>query len=188
MGNVNAFHSDKIGFQVTNISPQSPGEKAGLQLTDFILTMNGQDIAFIDPEKIMTTVKNSVDRPIHLTVYNTSSDRIRDVVLTPSSEWPGDGLLGIKIKLNTYDTAYDYSSNVYSKEDDEENSYSDVLAGSSSKCSSPTNSKGISRNFSFGDSSFADFTDIGSATKNRSGASTPVTFVESIKRTFAFKK
>ena len=57
MGNVNAFHSDKIGFQVTNISPQSPGEKAGLQLTDFILTMNGQDIAFIDPEKIMTTVK-----------------------------------------------------------------------------------------------------------------------------------
>ena len=165
-------------------------------------------------------------------MYNTSSDRIRDVVLTPSSEWPGDGLLGIKIKLNTYDGAYDYSSNVYSKvrnrtlpatfineltsallsaaceqfseriryvnllfcpfsiqqEDDEENSYSDVLAGSSSKCSSPTNSKGISRNFSFGDSSFADFTDIGSATKNRSGASTPVTFVESIKRTFAFKK
>ena len=57
MGNAHAFQSDKIGFQVTNISPRSPGEKAGLQLTDFILTMNGQDIAFIDPEKIMTTVK-----------------------------------------------------------------------------------------------------------------------------------
>ena len=38
-----------------------------------------------------------------LTVYNTATTKQRDVVLTPSSSWPGEGLLGIKIKLNTYD-------------------------------------------------------------------------------------
>lgn len=134
MGNAHTFKTDKIGFQVTNISPRSPGEKAGLKVTeDFILTMNGQDIPFIDPEKIMQTVKvqfasrrpfthvqshlnlsphslhdsqNSENRPVLLTVYNTSTERIRDVVLTPSADWPGEGLLGIKIKLNTYETSY----------------------------------------------------------------------------------
>jgi len=58
MGNAHTFKTDKIGFQVTNISPRSPGEKAGLKVTeDFILTLNGQDIPFVDPEKIMATVK-----------------------------------------------------------------------------------------------------------------------------------
>lgn len=146
MGNAHTFKTDKIGFQVTSISPRSPGEKAGLKVAeDFILTMNGQDIPFVDPEQIMSTVKvqetfhticvvflfcfltpdrtryyppqNSENRPVLLTVYNTSTERIRDVVLTPSADWPGEGLLGIKIKLNTYETSYIDTnfSNVYSR-------------------------------------------------------------------------
>lgn len=38
-----------------------------------------------------------------LTVYSTRTTKTRDVVLTPTSSWPGEGLLGIKIKLNTYE-------------------------------------------------------------------------------------
>ena len=58
MGNAQAFKSDKIGFQVTAIFKQSPGEKAGLKVNeDFILTMNGQALPFMDPEKIMNIVK-----------------------------------------------------------------------------------------------------------------------------------
>jgi S1-C subfamily serine protease len=58
MGNVQAFNTDKIGFQVTAVSPKSPGEQAGLKVTDdFILTMNGLALPFIEPEKIMSTVK-----------------------------------------------------------------------------------------------------------------------------------
>lgn len=58
MGNAQAFNSDKIGFQVTAVSPNSPGEEAGLKVTeDFILTMNGQALPFIEAEKIMSTVK-----------------------------------------------------------------------------------------------------------------------------------
>ncbi len=48
-------------------------------------------------------VQNSVNRPILLAVYNTKTEKTRDVVLTPSSSWPGEGLFGIKIKLNTYE-------------------------------------------------------------------------------------
>ena len=34
-----------------------------------------------------------------LKVYNNAADQVRDVLLTPSRNWPGDGLLGIKIRL-----------------------------------------------------------------------------------------
>lgn len=131
MGNAQALNSDKIGFQVISVSPQSPGEAAGLKVTeDFILTMNGQSLPFMEAEKIMSTVKvfpscqnlvrldffktklrsaclqNSVNRPVLLTVYNVKSGKSRDVVLTPSSSWPGDGLLGIKIKLGIYEAVH----------------------------------------------------------------------------------
>jgi|LFUF01.1.fsa_nt_gi S1-C subfamily serine protease len=58
MGNAQAFKTDKIGFQVISVSPQSPGEDAGLKVhDDFILTMNGQALPFMEAEKIMSTVK-----------------------------------------------------------------------------------------------------------------------------------
>ena len=58
MGNAQTFKTDKIGFQVTSVSPLSPGAEAGLVvLTDFILTMNGQSLPFMEVEKIMSTVK-----------------------------------------------------------------------------------------------------------------------------------
>lgn len=58
MGNAQAFSTDKIGFQLTGVQPKSPGEQAGLIVTeDFILTMNGLALPFIEPDKIMSTVK-----------------------------------------------------------------------------------------------------------------------------------
>jgi hypothetical protein len=58
MGNAQSFGSDKIGFQVTSVSANSPGEAAGLLVTeDFILTLNGQALPFMETEKIMSTVK-----------------------------------------------------------------------------------------------------------------------------------
>jgi hypothetical protein len=50
--------------------------------------------------------QNSVNRPVLLTVYNVKTTKTRDVVLTPSNDWPGEGLLGIKIMLNIYETVH----------------------------------------------------------------------------------
>lgn len=68
---------------------------------------------------------------------------------------------------------------------EEEEDYEDVV-----KSNTPTPTNKHSRNFSFGDSNFSDFTDIGNAggSRDRSGASTPVTFTETLRRTFSFKK
>jgi hypothetical protein len=58
MGNAHTFKSDKIGFQVTAITSQSPAASCGLKvMDDFILTINGQDLPFMDPDKIMTVVQ-----------------------------------------------------------------------------------------------------------------------------------
>lgn len=47
--------------------------------------------------------QNSVDRPLKLIVYNVTTKKTREVQLTPSTKWPGSGLMGIKIKLTKFD-------------------------------------------------------------------------------------
>mmetsp|Transcript_11070 Transcript_11070/g.18092 ORF Transcript_11070/g.18092 Transcript_11070/m.18092 type:complete len:218 (-) Transcript_11070:844-1497(-) len=104
MGNKQSFKTDKVGFQITSIQPLSPGFDCGLQLKDdFILKMNGKLLVDMEPDQIMHTVKNSENRPVMLSVYSTRTKSHRELVMTPSSNWPGEGLIGIKIKLNTYE-------------------------------------------------------------------------------------
>eukprot|EP00428_Durinskia_dybowskii_P074686 CAMPEP_0170389258 /NCGR_PEP_ID=MMETSP0117_2-20130122/18523_1 /TAXON_ID=400756 /ORGANISM="Durinskia baltica, Strain CSIRO CS-38" /LENGTH=138 /DNA_ID=CAMNT_0010645237 /DNA_START=221 /DNA_END=637 /DNA_ORIENTATION=- len=127
--------------------------------------MNGQSLPFMEVEKIMSTVKKSVNRPVMLTVYNTESKSSRDVVLTPSTKWPGEGLLGIKLKLNTYEVSprMDIDSNsVYNKEDDD---FEDVVG------TTPT-SKKKGKAFTYGEEEFSsiggDSTDSAPASKSKS--------------------
>lgn len=37
-----------------------------------------------------------------LKVYNSAAGQVRDVYLTPSRNWPGSNLLGIKIRLEPF--------------------------------------------------------------------------------------
>jgi len=46
--------------------------------------------------------QNSVNRPVTLVVFNSKTQAMREVKLTPSTKWPGEGLLGITMKLNKY--------------------------------------------------------------------------------------
>lgn len=44
-------------------------------------------------------VQNSLNKPVELTVFNSKTQKTRTAFLLPSNDWPGDGLLGIKLKL-----------------------------------------------------------------------------------------
>lgn len=44
----------------------------------------------------------SLNRPITLEVYNSTTNDVREVKLTPSANWPGEGLIGLKMKMTTY--------------------------------------------------------------------------------------
>lgn len=62
MGNAQAFgKTDKLGFQIISVAAHSPGAQAGLQVNDdFVLTMNGLAVPFMEVEKIMSMVKVSM--------------------------------------------------------------------------------------------------------------------------------
>jgi hypothetical protein len=54
-------------------------------------------------------IKGSEDQPLKLTVYNCRDKIEREILLTPSRNWPGSGLLGAKIRFegflkNNFDT------------------------------------------------------------------------------------
>eukprot|EP01032_Pedospumella_encystans_P015040 gene15040-17240_t len=106
MGNAlnhQANKNDPTGFQVTTVQPLSPGADCGLKCNeDFIIKLNGKTVSATDPNLIMGLVQNSINRPVTLQVFNTKTQKVREVKLTPSSNWPGEGLLGITMKLNRY--------------------------------------------------------------------------------------
>lgn len=70
---------------------------------DYILSMNDINLVKVEMKKISELVKDYVDRSVELRVYNSSTRETRRVSLRPSSNWPGDGLLGIELKLVVYD-------------------------------------------------------------------------------------
>jgi hypothetical protein len=52
-------------------------------------------------------LKSSVNQAMELHVYNSTTKETRVVQLTPTTNWPGEGLLGIKIKWSLYDSSAD---------------------------------------------------------------------------------
>ncbi len=102
MGNSGSV-PENYGFKIVEIISKSPGEKAGLVVeADFILTVNGKKLRKMTPEQIKDLVQSNEDREIKLKVFNSASGQIRDVTIVPSNKWPGQGLLGVRIRLEPY--------------------------------------------------------------------------------------
>lgn len=55
----------------------------------------------------MTLSQASEEKSLPLAVYNTKNHSLREVVLTPSRRWPGEGLLGLSIRFDTFQDADD---------------------------------------------------------------------------------
>jgi hypothetical protein len=48
-------------------------------------------------------MKNSENMPLDIEVYNFNTKITRFLVIVPSRSWSGDGLLGIVIRLESYE-------------------------------------------------------------------------------------
>ena len=74
------------------VQPNSPGEKAGLEpFFDFIV-MIGNTRLDRDDERLKEILKTNVEKPVKLLVFSSKTISVREVLLTPSTLWGGQGL------------------------------------------------------------------------------------------------
>ena len=87
------------------VQDNSPGSKAGLEpFFDFIISINGARL-LQDDDVFRNTLKDNLDRPVELELYNAKHQGSRKVILIPSVNWGGQGLLGVSIRFCSFDGA-----------------------------------------------------------------------------------
>jgi len=104
---------ETLGYRVLGVQPESPASKAGLvSFFDFIVGANhqmllgsgteleeGEEYHDVDFPRLM---RENLNHPVHLLVWNIKAREQRVVELVPSDDWGGAGLLGVTIKLDDY--------------------------------------------------------------------------------------
>lgn len=114
-----------LGYRVLGIQADSPASYTGLvAFFDFIIAANNIPLRTLDTTFI-GLIQASEEKPLTLTVYNTKNHSVREVVIVPSRKWPGEGMLGVTIRFDTYKDAEEHIIHVLEVE---ENSPAD-LAG-----------------------------------------------------------
>ncbi|XP_052452354.1 Golgi reassembly-stacking protein 1b [Carassius gibelio] len=79
-------------WHVLDVEVDSPAELAGLEpYSDFIV---GSDQVLQESEDFFSLIEACEGRAVKLLVYNTQSDRCREVLITPNRAWGGEGSLG----------------------------------------------------------------------------------------------
>lgn len=61
-----------------------------------------------DNDALKEILKTSIDKPLKMTVYNSKTQTVREVELTPSSKWGGQGLLGVSIRFCSFEGANEH--------------------------------------------------------------------------------
>ncbi|VDL94180.1 unnamed protein product [Schistocephalus solidus] len=88
------------GYHVLKVQEGSPGHKAGLEaFFDFIISINDTRL-----------VKFTENQYSLILVYSSKAQTCREVDLTPSADWGGQGLLGLSIRYCSFKGA---SENVW---------------------------------------------------------------------------
>lgn len=87
--------ASEIVWHVTEVLPGSPADMAGLiSESDYII---GSENTLYNKEDLLTLIEVNDRQPIRLFCYNADTDLTREVVLTPDSDWPGEGSLGCQL-------------------------------------------------------------------------------------------
>ncbi|CAH2259271.1 jg10026 [Pararge aegeria aegeria] len=93
------------GYHVLRVQEGSPGAKANLEpFFDFIVAMENTRLDQ-DNETLKTLLKKNIDKQIKMLIYSTKTQSVREVMITPSENWGGQGLLGVSIRFCSYEGA-----------------------------------------------------------------------------------
>ena len=94
--------ADATGYRVLGVQPGSPASAVGLvSFFDFVVACDGVELRELD-STFIDKIKGSEDVPLPCSVYNLKSRRTRDVSITPTRNWGGQGMLGVTIRFDTY--------------------------------------------------------------------------------------
>lgn len=83
-------------IHVLEVEENSPAEIAGLQPGEDYL-LGTAEKTFKDSDVLFQELKQNLDRPVEFYVYNSISDEVRVVVIMPTEDWGGEGILGASV-------------------------------------------------------------------------------------------
>ncbi|XP_038215828.1 Golgi reassembly-stacking protein 2 [Zerene cesonia] len=93
------------GYHVLRVQDGSPGQKANLEpFFDFIVAIENTRLDQ-DNDTLKELLKKNVDRNIKMLVYSSKTQSVREVFITPCSNWGGEGLLGVSIRFCSFEGA-----------------------------------------------------------------------------------
>lgn len=92
----------KITFQVQD---GSPGQQAKLEaFFDFIVAIEDTRLDQ-DNDTLKDLLKKNVDKKIKMLIFSSKTQTVREVMITPSANWGGQGLLGVSIRFCSFEGA-----------------------------------------------------------------------------------
>ncbi|CAH2073982.1 unnamed protein product, partial [Iphiclides podalirius] len=93
------------GYHVLRVQEGSPGQKANLEpFFDFIVAIENVRLDQ-DNDILKELLKKNVDKTIKMLIYSSKTQSVREVILTPSANWGGQGLLGVSIRFCSFEGA-----------------------------------------------------------------------------------
>ncbi|KAL9959047.1 hypothetical protein ACROYT_G036128 [Oculina patagonica] len=93
------------GYHVLRVQENSPGYKAGLEpFFDFIISIENTRLDQ-DNETLKEILKSNAEKPVKMLVFSSKTCKVREVSITPSTMWGGQGLLGVSIRFCSFEGA-----------------------------------------------------------------------------------
>jgi len=93
------------GYHVLRVQEGSPGQQAGLEaFFDFIVAI-GNTRLDQDNDTLKNLLKANIEKEVSMTVYSSKSGAVRQLFITPSTLWGGQGLLGVSIRFCSFEGA-----------------------------------------------------------------------------------
>ncbi|KAH7648535.1 hypothetical protein FG379_000560 [Cryptosporidium bovis] len=88
----------KKGIKVINVQNSSPAELSGMTPNnDYIIGSNSIKRPFYSTDDFLAYIKNNDGSEVSLSVYNSETEILREISITPNSSWGGRGFLGCDI-------------------------------------------------------------------------------------------
>ncbi|XP_028157115.1 Golgi reassembly-stacking protein 2 [Ostrinia nubilalis] len=93
------------GYHILRVQDGSPGQKANLEaFFDFIVAIENTRLDQ-DNDTLKELLKQNVDKSIKMLIYSSKTQSVREVMVTPSADWGGQGLLGVSIRFCSFEGA-----------------------------------------------------------------------------------